>query len=250
MLTTRLAERWLADERGFTLVELLVATAAGVLVLFAASTIMIVSLRLTSRVTDRVQAVQQARTSMEQVIQELNSGCLTNDVSPVQATTTAGVTPAVSTDGSHLVFVSGVGDSATATPTLHVLSVRSGSLIDTSYANTGGSPPALNIASTWTFSTTPTGTRTLLQHVSQIDASTPYFQYLAYPASSGAIGSTPLSPLPLSGSAAASVAEVDIAWVAAPSDGLTDASRVIAMRDSAVFRFTPANATGTNFPCD
>ena len=169
---------------------------------------------------------------------------------PVQAGTTAGITPAVSSDASHLVFVSGLGDSATATPTLHVLSVQSGSLIDTSYANTGGSPPALNVASTWTFSTTPTGTRTLLQHVSQIDAGTPYFQYFAYPASTGAISSPALSPLPLSAAAAVSVAEVDIAWLAAPSDGLTDASRVIAMRDSAVFRFTPANATGTNFPCD
>jgi prepilin-type N-terminal cleavage/methylation domain-containing protein len=244
------ATHLLADERGFTLPELLVATAAGVVVLFAATTIMIVSLHLTSRVTDRVQAVQQGRTAMEALIQELNSGCLTNDVSPVQATTTTGISPAVSTDGSHLVFVSGVGDSATATPTLHVVSVRNGALIDTSYANTGGSPPALNVAATWTFGTTPVRTRTLLPHVSQIDASTPYFQYLAYPASSAAISSTPLSPLPLTASAAGSVAEVDIAWLAAPSDGVTDSSRVIAMRDSAVFRFTPANSTGTNFPCD
>ncbi len=187
---------------------------------------------------------------MEQLIQELNSGCLTNDVSPVQATTTTGITPAVSTDASDLVFVSGVGDSATATPTLHVVSVQSGALVDTSYANTGGSPPALNVASTWTFSTTPSRTRTLLPHVSQIDAATPYFQYLAYPTSSAAISSTPLSPLPLTASAAASVAEIDIAWLASPSDGLTDSSRAIAMRDSAVFRFTPANATGTNLPCD
>lgn len=250
MLTIGTTKLSLADESGFTLVELLVAAAGGVLVLVAASTIMIVSLHFMSRVTDRVQAVQEARTGMEALVQELNSGCLTNDISPVQATTTTGISPAVSTDGTHLVFVSGVGDSATATPTLHVVSVQNGALVDTSYANTGGSAPALNIAATWTFSTTPTGTRTLLENVSQINAGTPYFQYLAYPTSSAAISSTPLSPLPLSASAATSVAEVDIAWLAGPRDGLTDTSRVVAMRDSAVFRFTPANSTGTNYPCD
>jgi prepilin-type N-terminal cleavage/methylation domain-containing protein len=244
------AMRLLADERGFTLPELLVATAAGLLVLFAASMLMIVSMHFTTRVTDRVQAVQEGRTGMERLIQELNSGCLTNDVSPVQAGTTTGITPAVSTDSTHLVFVSGVGDSATATPTLHVVAVKNGALVDTSYANTGGAPGALNIAATWTFSTTPSRTQTLLENVSQIDASTPYFQYLAYPTSSPGISSTPLSPLPLSASAAASVAEVDIAWLAGSRDGLSDSSRVIAMRDSAVFRFTPANPTGTNFPCD
>jgi prepilin-type N-terminal cleavage/methylation domain-containing protein len=249
------ARHRLRGEHGFTLPELLIAAAAGLVVLFGASTLMIVALHTTGRVTDRVNAVQQGRSAMEQLLQELNSGCLANDVSPIQPTTATGITPVVKTDGTHLVFVSGLGDSANAVPTEHVVTVQSGALVDASYTNTGGSPPALNVAATWTFSSTPAVRRMLLPHVAQINAATPLFQYFSYanPSNTTAnslVGAAALSSLPLSASDAASVAQVNIAWQAAPSNGLTDASRTTAMQNSAVFRLTPASPSSANFPCD
>jgi prepilin-type N-terminal cleavage/methylation domain-containing protein len=245
----------LTDERGFTLPELLVALAAAVVVVIGASTVMIDSLHTSRHVTDTVVSVQEGRTATEQLLQELNSGCLANDVSPIQASTATGITPAVSTDGTHLVFVSGLGDSATATPTEHVLSVQSGALVDTAYASTGGSPPALNVAATWTFNTTPVSRRVLLEKVSQINGTTPLFTYFSYSNTSNTTanslaGAAALTSLPLSASDAASVAELDLAWQAAPNDGQTAAGQVIQMNDSAVFRLTPASPTGANYPCD
>ncbi len=251
---TRLADHPFGSQQGFTLVELLVAMAAGLIVLFGVSSVIIGSLHATSRITDRVTAVQQGRTAMEQLIQELGSGCLANDVSPVQATTAAGISPAVSSDGSHLVFVSGLGDSAVGTPTEHVISIQNGALIDASYTNTGGSPPALNTPATWTFAATPARRSRMLDHVAQIDSTTPIFQYDSYsnasnPTANSLVGAQPLT-VPLTTTTAPTVAQVDIAWQVAPSDGLTDATRVTAMRDSQTFRLTTADPTDPNRPCN
>lgn len=245
-----------AAQAGFTLVELLVGMLAGVVVLFGATSLMIVALHFSGRISDRVAATQQSRTAMEQLMQELQSGCLTSDVSPVQASTAAGISPTVDSDGTHLVFVSGLGDSATATPTEHVVSIQNGALVDASYSFAGGSPPALNTPSTWTFNATPAQTRTLLAHVSQIDPNTPLFQYYSYsnsanPTANSLLNAVALSATPLSSANAPAVAEVAIAWQAAPPNGLTDSSRVVQMNDSVVFRQTPASpGTNPNYPCD
>jgi prepilin-type N-terminal cleavage/methylation domain-containing protein len=247
--------RRLTGQRGFTLPELLVAMSAAVVVVIGASTVMISALHTSRHVTDTVVSVQEGRTAMEQLLQELNSGCLANDVSPVQASTATGITPAVSSDATHLVFVSGLGDSATATPTEHVISIQSGALVDAAYASTGGLPPALNVAPTWTFNPTPVSRRIFLEKASQINGTTPLFSYLSYsnPSNTTAnslVGAAALTSLPLSTADAASVAEVDLAWQAAPNDGQTAAGQVIQMNDSAVFRLTPASPNGANYPCD
>ncbi|HEY1716362.1 MAG TPA: hypothetical protein VGG07_25920, partial [Solirubrobacteraceae bacterium] len=83
-----------------------------------------------------------------------------------------------------------------------------------------------------------------------INTTTPLFQYFSYSTTTSPMNTTPLSPLPLSASVAASVAQLNIAWQVAPNDGLTDNSRIVQLNDSAVFRLTPASATGTNLPCD
>jgi hypothetical protein len=258
------ARHVLNDADGFTLVELLASMAAGLVVLFASFSLIDFSLEATSRVTDRVDAVQQGRTAMERLVQELNSGCLTGEVSPIQGATSPGITPVVNTDASDIVFVSGVGDGTTATPTEHVVSFQNGELTDLSYTNTGGSPPTPTSAATWTFNPSPAAGFTLLGHVSQVDSNTPMFQYFSYsnpsnPTPNSLLGAAPLSPVPLNATwppitgeanAAGAVARVDIAWTASPSSGLTDLSRQVTMNDSVVFRLTPASPSDMNYPCD
>ena len=72
LLTSRLR-----DERGFTLVEVMVALAIGLVVSTATLAIVIVSVHLGSNYTDRVDANQQGRLAMERITQALNSSCVT-----------------------------------------------------------------------------------------------------------------------------------------------------------------------------
>ena len=67
LLTARLR-----DERGFTLVEVMVALAIGLVVSTATLAIVIVSVHLGSNFTNRVDANQQGRIAMEKVTQALN----------------------------------------------------------------------------------------------------------------------------------------------------------------------------------
>lgn len=263
----------LAREAGFTLIELLVAMSIGLVIIFAAFALIDLGTRVSSQVTDRVSATTQGRAAMEDLVQELNSGCVTSDISPIQASTTGvGVSPAVNSDATHLVFVDGLGQSGTLgqdgsiKPVLHVVSLNAnGSLTDTSYAYAAGSYPTLQTAATWTFSTTAIGTHVLLRHVSQQQsggATIPMFQYYSYsnPSNTTAqslIGASPITSFPLNATwpitaanAAASIAQVDITWQVAPTDGSTDPGRAASLDDSVVFRLTPATPGGPNYPCD
>jgi hypothetical protein len=201
---------------------------------------------------------------MERLEQELNSGCLVGDTSPVMAQTPAGSSQLVKSDGSDLVFVTGLGDGANATVTLHAIALTGTTLKEYSFANTGGSGATLNAASTWTFSPTPTpvsGTVLLTNVTAQ--SGTPLFQYYGYanannPTTNSLVGAVPMTT-PLNATwpaianennAAPSVAQIDIAWNVGPASGSTDAYRTIAMNDSVVFRLTPADPNTPNYPCD
>jgi hypothetical protein len=248
----------LSAEGGFTLIELLVVMLSGMVIVMATFGLIDVTIHQTTRSMDRVQATQNARTGMEELVQELNSGCLVAGVSPVQAASAAGITPAVNTDARDLVFVTALGSGATATPVEHVVSLNNGTLTDASYASTGGSGPTAYSPSTWTFSATPSTSRALgnVQSVT--------FKYYSYsnPLNSvqNSLSGTPVAlqtPLnatwpPTAGiyNAAGSVAQVDIAWQVGPSDGSTDPLRLVTMNDSVVFRLTPPTSTGSNFPCN
>lgn len=240
----------MSAERGFTLVELLVAMAMSVVVMLGASAIIISSLDVSGQVTGRVTALGEGRTGIETLLAQLNSGCLVNGVSPVMPGTTSGIAPAVSSDASHLVFVSGVGDSGTPTPTEHVVTLRNGALIDSAYKNTGGTPPAQGVASGWTFATTPFQVLTLASNVTA--GSNPMFQYDAYQSSSGSLlGASALTP-PFTATTAATIAEVDIDIRVSPSGATPGgASATSELQDSAVFSLSAKAATAgvDNLPC-
>ena len=86
LLTARLR-----DERGFTLVEVMVALVIGLVVSTATLAIVIVSVHLGSNYTDRVDANQQGRLAMERITQALNSSCVTPNQPPVLAGSTVDV---------------------------------------------------------------------------------------------------------------------------------------------------------------
>jgi prepilin-type N-terminal cleavage/methylation domain-containing protein len=153
-------------QAGFTLVELLVAILMGIVVLFALTEIMIVTLHQTQHVFTRVDATRQARTAVAYIENELHSACIDGDLAPP-------IQPG--SNGSNLIFTSYVGTAANPTPIWHQLtfSATAGTLTDTSYTVTGASP-------NWNQGTQVGVPRTVLSNVAQQSASVPMFQYYAY----------------------------------------------------------------------
>lgn len=271
----------LRQQDGFTLVELLAAMAAGMVVLAGLVTVISVALQQTTYTFTRVDATERARTVLTHIEDELHSACIVNDVTPIQG----GAQSSQDSDANNLVFVSQFGTSATPTPVEHKITYDPVKRTLTEYTYTvsnGTSDP-----SKWVFSSTPTiaAGKLLLTNTSLIPIPNtsnfkPAFQYFAYEpytdvngnqammildGSATVPGTTalpnpdplPVTPTGLSPANAASTAEVMINLLVGAQGGnfentnLSGASDPVT--DSIVLRFTPpANAAGssTNFgPC-
>ena len=213
------------SQAGFTLVELLVAMSIGIIVMFAVTTVMIVSLHATQRTFTSVDATRQARTALATIENELHSACVNSDA-PVQA----------ASDGSTLNFLSYTGGAANPAPVWHVLSYSGGTLSDTAY------PAVYRATSTghiWVQGTPGTKT-TLLTNVTQQPGppAVPIFKYYQYvspytsggnaywyvpdgntitPGTTSSHPDIPVSILPLTAASAATVVEVSVNLLVGPS---------------------------------
>jgi type II secretory pathway pseudopilin PulG len=100
------------SQRGFTLVETLVAMLTGVVVTGALFAIMEFSMKHDTRITNIAAASQLGRTAMTHVVDELHSACLASGFSPVQKGSTE--TKLIFVDGySELAEIPNVGTSTT-----------------------------------------------------------------------------------------------------------------------------------------
>jgi hypothetical protein len=274
----------LASEDGISLIELLVSILAGMIVIIALFNLQIVTLHQTSRVFTKVDATQHARVAIEDLENELESGCLVDNVTPIQAGSSA----------TSAQFVSQEGNGATLTPVEHVVTYNAtaGSITTTSstfsypaqtitdatYAETGETTNS-DGQPVYTFASTASTARILLANVSQ-SGTTPIFQYYAYQVPTNSSGqpytdasgfdyemlldgtsevpgtttiptASPLSDSPSLGDTnAANTAEVVTTVTVAPyntsgeNTSLSDASDTVS--DGVVLRLTPApNHTGT-----
>lgn len=225
------------DERGMTLVELLVATAAGVIVVGGISTAMIVTGRSVERVSSHIEANRAARLTMAKIVDQLHSSCLAYGTTPIRSEST----------GSMLAFTHQAGSSASLTPVLSKISFSGSTLTQSDYSYSSGSSP-----SEWKFSSTASKTTQLLTGVSQVSTSVPLFRYYGY--SNGAISSTPLSTNPSLGSTSAEkTVQVSIAFKAAPSGGSVsgDTNAATPVQSSAYLRISPPGfeTNSSNEPC-
>jgi len=237
--------RRLRDERGFTLVELLVATMTGLIVSFAAFAILDVSLSQSTRIADRVSADQRGRIAMEKIMLELHSSCVAPKTTPVEPNSTANELLIVSERGNQAAF------SEVTEHKIYLKEEKPGKykLIDEWFPNTQGKP-----APEWVFSSTASKTETLLTGVSRsINTTTkkeiPVFQYYKYESSK--LSETPLET-PLSEKEAEATAAITVSFTAAPESGTVgkiEGDRTVNLSDTAVLRFSPASPSGSNFPC-
>ncbi|MDX6602185.1 MAG: hypothetical protein QOF13_1387 [Solirubrobacterales bacterium] len=223
----------LADERGTTLVELVVGTALGMVVLTALTTLMITSMHASARVTARVHATQNARISLVKVIEQLHSACVTPKIAPVQ----------VGSTGTTLIFshsTASEGSSSTVKPILSKVALSGTSLVETDYPSLGGMPPK--------FSETPIGKQTLASNVTPTPPSSAIFSYYTY--SNGNLVAVPPKELGLT--EANSVIQVKVAFTGfPPTTSNSDSNVGASVANSAMLRLTPPSfeAEAGSLPC-
>jgi type II secretory pathway pseudopilin PulG len=228
----------LDDERGITLVELLVATAAGAIVIAGVSASTIVVLRESNRVSSHVEANQRARLTMTKVIDQLHSACFAYEYAPVLE----------KSNGTSMTFLHSTTATAakvSPTPVKSTIALSGGNLIQSDYA-------ATNTAAPWAFSATA-ATTTLMTGISQISASIPIFRY--YPYENGQIRATPFSG-ELSAEEAEKTAQVTVAFKAGPLrtrlSSSSDPNVATPVQNSALLRFTPSGfeTSAAYLPCE
>lgn len=227
----------MSEERGYTLVELLIGMMVTLVVLGAIMTIVQAATRHQDRVAEQVAANQRARPTMTRIVDRLHSACVSPGLAPVQA----------GSDDDTLILLSKAGEDVAPTPDRFVLSLADGALSEAAYPATGGEAPD------WAFSETPTYSRQLLDGVStaalgEPPAGVPVFRYYAY--EEGEVEAEPLET-PLDEEEAALTVQVDVAFTVAPHASSTEPSREIALADSATLRIEPASedSAEVNLPC-
>lgn len=216
----------LHDERGTTLVELMVGLAAGMVVLAALSMVLIVAMRTTARVGARVDATQRARVVLTQITEQLHSACVEPKMAPILS----------SSNRTKLVFVHASGGTASAVaPT----PVKTEILLNGETLEQKDIPWVKGIAPSWEWNEASTTTRRLLTKVGPPTAGGAVFTYYVY--SNGAPESfTPLSTSSLGTEIAEKVVQVQVAVNALPtSQPVKDAGSDATVQDRAVFRLTP-----------
>ncbi len=165
------------DESGFTLTELLVVLLCSIVVALALFAFQDLTLRQTTRVFAKVDATQRARAAMGLIETRLRSSCVSENVTPIQPYDAS--KPTLGSTDNQIAFVSKFGSAASLTPELHVINWTqdagkpTGSLIDRTYPVTGGTAP------NWTFSSTASASRVLLDHAARV-GTTPIFRYYKY----------------------------------------------------------------------
>lgn len=220
------------DERGITLVELMVATATGVVVMAGITLAMIVTMRETNRVASHVEADQQARLAMTKLLAELHSACVAPQIAPIYPEST----------GTSLTFIHQSGSAVAPIPVKSTVYLKEGNLVENDFAYESGAAPS------WKFKTIPTS-EILTYGIGQTGA-TPLFRYYAY--SGGAISTTPLLASPTLAENSAKTVQVTIAFDARPGQEISgDASAATGIQDSALLRLTPPaySSTSSNQPC-
>jgi Tfp pilus assembly protein PilW len=269
MLSKRRLPAAARDESGITLIETLVATATGIVVILALFAILEVSVKQTARLSDVAQATQLGRTAMTHVVDELHSVCLSEGFAPVQA----------GSNGNELIVVDGYGE-APEVPSVGTASTgvredkivwsptgaKAGTLIDYTYYATG-----TNSEGEYTFSSTasPTSGVLLGQHITKMkekdgvsEQEQPIFKYYAY-ATTASTSTTAISSAlnektlvaegkSLEKEAASTVASVVVSFNTAPVDNEGSHGREAPLTTQVTFAFSTPNAEATikASPCE
>jgi prepilin-type N-terminal cleavage/methylation domain-containing protein len=251
----------LLSERGFTLIEVIIAMAIGLMVSLAAFSLLEFTSNDVSRITDRAHADQTGRVALENIMLQLHSACVAVTINPIQEKSTENELKFISETSPLNVNKEPV--SSLATVGLHKIvytppsGKTAGTLTEKVWTSTGTTPNfAFNEAAK------PATERLLLKGVSQTlneeGKSIPVFQYYRY-YNSGDAGAKygQLDPVAISPSSkleAGYVAKVTANLTLAPEtheSSFAKGDRAIALEDSAILRLAPSSEASAvpNEPC-
>lgn len=226
------------DERGYTLIELMIGAMISLVVLGAILAMVQVATGNQDRVAERVYANQRGRPVMNRLLDRLHAACVSPSLAPVLP----------GSDDNSLIIYSKSGSDVSPVPDKYVFSLSGGVLTETVYPGIGGEPEE------WTFGS-PSAPKQVLDGVGgakigEPPVAVPLFQYFAY--ENGVVATTPLAT-PLSAETAAKTVQVDIAYTVGPSaDASADPGAPITLSDAATLRIEPASedSAEVNLPCE
>jgi hypothetical protein len=227
----------MSDERGFTLVELLIGSMVSLVTLGAILAMVQVATGNQDRVSEHVIANQRGRPVMDRIVNRLHAACVSSGLAPVLAGSTA----------TSLILLSQSGSDVSPVPDKYVISLSGGVLSETAYPGLSGEPEE------WTFGSASSPVQLLdgvgTAQVGEPAEAVPLFRYYAY--EGGHVASAPL-PVPLSAENAVKTVQVNIAFEVAPSAASTaNSSATVTLSDAATLRIEPASedSSETNLPC-
>lgn len=221
---------YIRDERGTTLVEMIVGISMASILMFAMTMVIIVSMHASARSSAEVSSTQLARNGLASIIQQLHSACIYPQVAPVWK----------ESNGTKLIFTHSTGAEVTAKPVKSEIVLKEGALTQYDYASTGSlSPP-------WTFAEKATASRQLMTGVGPIPGNPAIFNY--YTATNGQISSTPLST-PLEANAKTTIL-ISVGVSTAPTAKKQSANSSVStqIQDSALLRLTAPTFNETVSP--
>lgn len=184
----------LRDERGFTLVELMLTLSIGLVIIMASLTVLDGATRRSDGVQRRATSIQQGRAAMDHMVRSLRSQvCVRFDDVTI-------ATPIVAASGSSVTYYSDFGD-ASGVPDKHTLTVASdGKVTDTFIDGTGTQNAA-------TFTSAPV-TRTVADRIAG-SGTIPILRYFGFNSAS-----PPTPDAALNSTASPTVASADLPKVA------------------------------------
>jgi len=253
----------LTSERGFTLIELLVAISMGIVISLAAFSFLGFATSDVSRINERVHIDQTARVTMENIMLQLHSACVTPSVVPV--------IPGSTSESIKFISEAGTG-SALSSVHEHEITYEAakgatkGKLVEKTYLNTP--PPTGKEAPEYSFPKTYSTSKKLLTGIVQSESGgkkVPIFQYYRYyqtgdtiPTGHKTIPYGELYPKSLSETelkteeGVEKVVKVTMSFTLA-TEGAEIATfnrdRPVPLEDSVVFRLAPAAESSSNLPC-
>lgn len=225
----------LRGEDGFTITEVLTACIIGIVVLLAAFGLLDSSIGLTSKVNERVDAIQRGRQAMDAITRDLQSQVCV-------ITTTSNSTPVPSLLGgsnNSVDFYVDLSDGSGAKPPERrtiTFDSSSRTINEAIYVPTGS-------ASAYAFPSTPTRTITLLDNVVQ-DGTTPVFRYYAFDATNPLTATTALSS-----SDRAKVVRILVAFVTRGTNATSTTARSAELQDEVFLRSVDPNEDNPTPQC-